>query len=61
MEWTDVAQDNDNWLAFVNVELKLHLLQSEFKFTVQRRNYSCWRMKDQLELNNSMNRDFQRE
>jgi hypothetical protein len=32
MEWTDVAQDSDNWLVLVNVVWKPRLLQSECKF-----------------------------
>lgn len=40
MEWTDMAQDTDNWLALFNEVLKLRLLQSECKFTSYRRNCS---------------------
>jgi hypothetical protein len=40
MEWTDVAQGSDNWLALVNVVLKPRLLQSKSKFTLYRRNCS---------------------
>ena len=34
MEWADVAQDSDSWLAIVKVVLKPRLLQSEGKFTL---------------------------
>jgi len=42
MQWSDVAQDSDFWLALVNVVLKPRWLQSECKLTVYRGNYWLW-------------------